>query len=70
LFRIYAKRRNLKRNKNETKLKRNEKEAKLLSFSLQSEMKRTFFRLDEKKVFKNEMKQNNKKKRKLQSEKG
>jgi hypothetical protein len=40
LFRIDAKRRNLKRNKNEAKRTRNKKEAKLLSFSLRSKMKR------------------------------
>jgi hypothetical protein len=40
LFRIDAKRRNLKRNEKEAKRKRNEKEAKLPSFSLRSKMKR------------------------------
>jgi hypothetical protein len=40
LFRIDAKRKNQKRNENETKRKRNEKEAKLPSFSLQSGTKR------------------------------
>jgi hypothetical protein len=40
LFRIDAKRRNLKRNDNETKRKQDKKKQKLPPFSLRSEMKR------------------------------
>jgi hypothetical protein len=55
LFRINAKRRNLKRNENETKQKQNEKEAKtaiiFASKRNEAKRKRNFFLLRLKKVF-------------------
>jgi hypothetical protein len=73
LFRIDAKRRNLKRNENETKRKRIKKEGKLPSFLLQSEMKRNgseiFFLFVAKKVYENNMKRKNEKKENFKAKK-
>jgi hypothetical protein len=72
MFRIDAKRSNLKRNENETKQKQIETEANLPSFSLRSEMKRNgseIFFSSMRKVYENDVKRKNEKEAKTSKRK-